>query len=100
IPADHAILSVELLDELIAAWRSGTSSILVPRVGSRRGHPAFFRWKLAREVPAIPEDCGLNWLLQQHAGEIQEVAVGNPAATTDLDTPEDYERLRARFEEA
>jgi molybdenum cofactor cytidylyltransferase len=94
VPADHPVLDRNLIELLIGAWQRDRPLILVPRVGDRRGHPTLFRWSLAREVPNIPEDLGLNWLLSEHASEVSELFVEGEAALTDLDTLEDYERLR------
>ena len=94
IPADHPVLDRGLIDGLIAVWERDRPSILVPRVGDRRGHPTLFRWSLAREVDRIPVGCGLNWLLAEHAADVSELIVPGTAAITDLDTPEDYARLR------
>ena len=94
VPADHPVLDRSLIESLIAAWDCDRPLILVPRVGDRRGHPTLFRWSLAREVARIPADLGLNWLLSERAGEVSELPVEGEAALTDLDTPDDYERLR------
>ena len=93
VPADHPTLDAQVISGLVAHWNSGHSSILIPTHGGRRGHPAFFRWSLATAVPSIPADRGLNWLVESHAGEVEELAVDSPAVLTDLDTPADYERL-------
>ena len=94
VPADHPVLDRSLIESLIATWERDRPLILVPRVGNRRGHPTLFRWSLAREVSRIPADLGLNWLLNEHASEVSELPVEGDAALTDLDTPDDYERLR------
>ena len=94
VPADHPVLDRRLIETLIVTWERDRPPILVPLVGNRRGHPTLFRWSLAREVASIPADLGLNWLLSEHAREVSELPVEGDAALTDLDTPEDYERLR------
>jgi molybdenum cofactor cytidylyltransferase len=98
VPADHPVLDRDLIDRLIHQWHVLHPTILVPRHGQRRGHPTLFRWSLARQVPLIPVNRGLNWLLREHATEVSELPVETNAATTDLDTPEDYERLKAIWE--
>ncbi len=95
VPADHPVLDRGLIDGLIAAWERDRPTILVPRAGDRRGHPTLFRWSLAKEIDRIPDGCGLNWLLSEHAADVSELIVTGTAAVTDLDTPEDYARLRS-----
>ena len=94
VPADHPVLDRSLIETLIATWERARPLILVPCVGNRRGHPTLFRWSLAREVSRIPADLGLNWLLSEHASDVTELPVEGDGALTDLDTPEDYDRLR------
>lgn len=94
VPADHPVLDRILIETLIAAWERDRPLILVPRVGNRHGHPTLFRWSLAQDVARIPADRGLNWLLSQHANDVSELPIEGDAALTDLDTPDDYERLR------
>jgi len=99
IPADHPVLDEEPLDLLIDCWKSSDDLILVPTYQNRRGHPTFFRWKLADEVAALPPDCGLNTLLKNHSDEVAELPVDHPGVITDLDTPGDYERLKRRWDQ-
>lgn len=97
VPADHPVLDRRLIDAMINCWNTRQPRILVPRHGDRRGHPTMFRWSLAREVGRIPPESGLNWLLREFASDVMELPVDTDAALTDLDTPEDFARLQARW---
>lgn len=94
IPADHPLLSSDLLRELLAVWDEQRPEILVPSYRGRRGHPTLFRWSTVAAIRGIPADQGLNWLLRQEPERVVEWPCDFPEATFDLDTPEDYERLR------
>ncbi len=98
IPADHPVVDASLIEALIARWQEETNPILIPTFEGKRGHPAFFRWNLVEQTFALPADAGLNRLVRDHADEVLEVPVATPSILTDLDTPEDYERLLAEFE--
>jgi CTP:molybdopterin cytidylyltransferase MocA len=37
---------------------------------------------------------GLNWIVRQHAADVVHVPVENEGVVLDLDTPEDYERVK------
>lgn len=100
MPADHPLLDSSVLAALLDRWREGGTRILIPVCEGRRGHPVIFHWSLVPHVFALPPDVGLNQLVRQHADEVTELEVANPAILTDLDTPEDYARLRAQFREA
>ena len=99
IPADHPVLEAEVLDSLIDCWQQSDDLILVPTYQQQRGHPTFFRWKLASEVFSLPAEKGLNALLKSHADEIAEFQVDHSAVLADLDTPEDYQELCDRWNE-
>jgi len=101
-PADMPTLSAEIIDRLIAAHEAGLASadatpcIRAPRHGTKRGHPVLFPWPLAAEVARLGADEGLNALVARHSVEYIEIA--GDAISQDFDTPEDYDRLRARFD--
>jgi len=100
IPADHPLLSRQALERLLSEWEASAAEILVPTYQGRRGHPTLFRWRFAEEVPAIPPDQGLNWLVRRHAAEIVEVPVDDPSVIADLDTPADYAAALQRLKES
>lgn len=93
IPADHPLLPLALLDELLTVWNVRQPDILAPSYQNRRGHPTIFRWSTVAAISEIPADRGLNWLLERFADRIVEWPCEHPEVTQDLDTPEDYERL-------
>ena len=97
IPADHPLLSASVLEQLIAAWNQSDADALVPTFQGRRGHPTFFRWRLADKISAIPSGRGLNQLLNTQSVQVQEVAVEDRSVVVDLDTPQDYETLRQQY---
>lgn len=94
IPADHPTLEPRAIEELIAAWDSDRSRIAVPSWQGRRGHPTLFPWETAVEVSQLPVDKGLNSLLRSRPERVLEVAASNDGVLIDLDTPEDWERIR------
>jgi molybdenum cofactor cytidylyltransferase len=94
IPADHPVVLPETVETLLAAGHKHPGSIIVPTYDGRRGHPTVFTWRHASEVNCIPAGEGFNWILKRHAADVVEIAVSNPGVLFDLDTPEDYERLR------
>lgn len=96
-PADMPYLSSRVIQALISAFTPNRQTVLVPTLGGKRGHPVLFPWTLAAEVFSLPAAEGLNVLRLRH--ESQEVPCDSiePAggsAFGDIDTPEDYQRLR------
>jgi molybdenum cofactor cytidylyltransferase len=95
VPADHPALAASVVQQLGEARRSHPQrSIFVPTFEGRRGHPLLLTWSHVARLRAHPPDQGLNTYVRQHDSELVEVAVESEAILWDLDTPEDYERLR------
>jgi len=99
IPADHPVVDAETIQRLLEAAVENPGRIIVPTHKGRRGHPTVFAWKHATEIDGIPPGLGFNWILKQHAAEVVEIAVPSSGVLVDLDTPEDYERLRTLWPE-
>jgi len=55
-------------------------------------------WEHVPSIRAQPASQGLNIYVRQHMAETLEVPVSDPDVLGDLDTPEDYERLRQRWQ--
>jgi len=76
------------------AYRASKSTLIVPSYQMKRGHPWLVARPLWNEIlnlkpPESPRD-----FLNRHADEIQYVDVDTRSILTDLDTPEDYQKLR------
>jgi len=97
-PADMPRLSRALIDACIARHDPASPRIVVPVYGGRRGHPVLFPWALADEVPKLSANEGLNALLQRHPP--LEMSWPDDSALADIDSPEDYRRLRNAGEQA
>jgi molybdenum cofactor cytidylyltransferase len=100
IPADHPALNpavIVALQQVLEAQPA--ASIAVPTHQGRRGHPVLIRWRHAAPMRAFSREHGLNVYLRQFPEETTEVAWPSDEVLLDLDTPEDYERLRVRFPE-
>jgi CTP:molybdopterin cytidylyltransferase MocA len=101
VPADHPTLRPGVVQELLEARQADPRhSIFIPTFTGKRGHPALIAWKHVAGMQTLPPDQGLNVYLRQHAAQTAEVPVDEPEVLLDLDTPEDYERLRRSWPEA
>ncbi len=98
IPADHPTLNSELVRDLIVVWSENPSRIAVPTCNGRRGHPTIFPWSLTEEVYQLPSDQGLNSLLRSNPDRVLEMTVTDARILEDLDTPEDWQRMRMEWE--
>jgi len=97
-PADHPTLEPDVVRQLLAARAAHPeSSIFIPTFRGERGHPALIAWKHVAAMRGLPGGQGLNVYLRQQIGETLELPVDTDAVLCDLDTPEDYERLRRKW---
>ncbi len=98
-PADMPGIAPLTIDRLIGAYQAGLdrtepARIWAPRWSGRRGHPVLFAWPLAAEVEQLAADEGINALVARHP--VAYLEDESESVIEDLDTPEDYQRLRAR----
>jgi molybdenum cofactor cytidylyltransferase len=94
-PADQPTLSAAVVGGLLAARAASANfSVFVPTCGGRRGHPTLIDWRHVAGMRRHPPGEGLNTYLRRFAAETLAVPVEDEAVLADLDTPEDYERLR------
>ncbi len=92
-PADHPVLAPEAVRLLCREFGSTRASILVPTFEGRRGHPVLLAWDHAAAVLELASGTGIHRYIRSQGSEVREIAVASPAIHTDLDTPEDYQRL-------
>ncbi len=99
LPADHPTLDPALVQRLLQTRAvDDDHSIIVPTFQGRRGHPTLIDWRHVAGLRALPAGQGLNRYLRARAEETQELPVDTEGILCDLDTPEDYARLRRRWE--
>ena len=90
---------IDLLVDRFARLRAhrGDGLILVPAFGGRRGNPVLFGRRLVQELVSLRGDEGGRSLLRSHPEAVVEVPAGEEVLL-DVDTREDYERLRGRVD--
>lgn len=91
-PADSPGLTSALVKQVVERALDEPSRIVAPTFNGRRGHPIALPRALAYEVRDLPPGIGINSLVALRAALVTELAVADPGAITDLDTPEDLER--------
>ena len=95
-PADHPALEPAVVRQLLEARAASPgSSVVVPTFAGRRGHPVLIDWRHVAGMRGLPAGLGLDAYLRRQRPGTLEVPVTSPGVLDDLDTPADYERLRA-----
>ena len=91
---DQPFLAGEIIPALLAARERTGKAIIAPRYRDGRGNPVLFSRELFGELLEVSGDQGARSVVQRDAGRVALVDFDLPMPQ-DLDTPEDYDRLRA-----
>lgn len=93
--ADHPLLTSDVIDQLIDAYRETRKGIVCPTFEAKRGHPVIFNLaKYGKALSQLKGDIGGRVVIETHRDDLLEFAVDSPAVIRDIDSWEDYEQLR------
>ena len=98
-PADHPLVPPGIVRLLIRAFSRlpAGKRIIAPVYDKRRGHPVLFDRSLIPAFLALGENEPAYRVIRSRPREVLELLVDTPFVTTDMDTPEDYVRLREAY---
>lgn len=94
---DQPRVDPSAIDALIEAYRRTGKPIVASRYGEVTGAPTLIGRALFSEAVGLGGDVGMRVLIRQHPDLVEEVPLP-AAAAADLDTPEDFARLRTTVE--
>ena len=100
-PVDVPLVSAGTVAAVIAAWRKTRAPIVRPvsrstsltAGGERHGHPVIFDRSVFDDLRSADPNIGAKAVFALHRDRVLNVAVEDPGAFEDIDTPEDYERV-------
>jgi molybdenum cofactor cytidylyltransferase len=92
-PGDLPGLRPSTVVELLRRRQAHAAGLAVPVYRGRRGHPLAIAPALIADIAALDPARGLRHLLDLHPDHLLQVEVDDPGCVTDLDSPQDYERL-------
>jgi molybdenum cofactor cytidylyltransferase len=92
--ADQPFVTAGLIDQLLEAYAVSGKPIVRPEVDGRPGNPVLFSARLFPELLRETGDQGGRDVVRRHAGEVCLVTVDDPRACLDIDSLEEYERVR------
>jgi molybdenum cofactor cytidylyltransferase len=93
IPGDQPLVKPETYRKLLSV----DNDIVIPRFNGKKGHPVLFAGHLIPEILAIPDTAILRDFI--HSKETFIVDVDDPGVGLDVDSPEDYEKIKVYFQE-
>jgi molybdenum cofactor cytidylyltransferase len=93
ILADQPLITAPLIEDLVRAHRRTFAPACAPVFEGRRGNPVLFDRSAFGDLRKLQGDTGGRVLLEKYRDEIVSVPAGQEVIL-DIDTPEDYERLK------
>ena len=94
---DVPLVTAGTVRAVVDAWQARRAPIVRPASGGRHGHPVIFDRRLFGELAAAPLHEGAKHVVRAHEAEIENVPVDDPGSFEDIDTPEDYLRVRGPY---
>jgi molybdenum cofactor cytidylyltransferase len=93
-PSDHPLVSPATITACIAIQHTHRNAIIIPSYQGRRGHPTLFPRPVIEELYFAAT---LRDVIAANAGLVRLAEVDDDGVVLDLDTPDDYERIKGRF---
>lgn len=94
---DHPFVRAETVRDLLAVWARTRAPVVRPRLRGRHGHPVVFGQEVFDALRAAPLDAGARVVVRGLGDRVVDVDTDDEGTCLDLDTPEDYERIKQRF---
>lgn len=91
---DVPMITVEVVRQVIDAWEATRAPIVRPAIGDVHGHPVLYDRSLFAALRSAPLEQGAKAVVRAREAEILNVPVTDPGCLRDVDTPDDYRRLR------
>ncbi len=98
--ADQPLLSEKTLNSMIETYVRTRSPIIAPRFHRRRGNPILFDRSLFLELQSLTGDRGAKSVVERHPDLLLEVPVEDEGVVFDIDTKEDYKKVRDKLARA
>ncbi len=96
---DQPLVSAKVIDKLIDAFDLHSKKIIVPTYNGKDGNPVIFPTESLDDLKTISGDKGAKNIIYNHIDMVIKVEVGDLGSMEDIDTPEDYKNIIARFME-
>lgn len=94
LPVDAPAVRAETVRSLIAAFQATGAPIVRPVHAGQPGHPTLFARAVFADLARDDLARGAETVVERHAAERLDVPVEDPGVTTNVNTPDDYLRLR------
>jgi molybdenum cofactor cytidylyltransferase len=93
---DQPFVNPATIRMLIQAFEKTSHNIVMPSMKNRRGHPWIIRRLLWKEIMALQAPKTMRDFMRKNQEDIHYVLVDDENIIKDMDTPEDYQRLKPK----
>jgi molybdenum cofactor cytidylyltransferase len=93
---DQPLLAPSIIPALLAARRASPKLIVAPRYRDGQGNPVLFKREMFPELLRLTGDQGARPIIQTEPARVEWVDLDLPMPP-DVDTPDDYEKIRANL---
>lgn len=91
---DQPFIEESIVRMMKREYQEQKAQIMTPSYQMHRGHPWLVRRELWNEILELPGIATMRDFLMNHARDIRYVVVDTPSVIADMDTPEDYARVK------
>jgi molybdenum cofactor cytidylyltransferase len=92
--ADQPFIQAKTFDQIIDQYRHSEAKIVVPTYKGFRGNPVLLDHSVFEEIMALEGDIGCRAIFGNHLNGIVKAEVTDIGILLDIDSKDDYERLR------
>lgn len=97
IPVDVPLVTVETVSALMVRWRRTRPAVVRPERAGRHGHPVLVSRAVADALLSADLSLSARAVLERFSAATVDVPVEDEGAFLDIDTPDDYDRVLARW---
>jgi molybdenum cofactor cytidylyltransferase len=91
---DVPMVAVSTVTRVVTAWQRTHAPIVRPAIGDRHGHPVIFDRSVFGALRGASIDVGAKTVVRAHERDLLNVPVDDEGCLIDVDTPDEYQRLR------
>lgn len=97
IVGDQPLLDSQTIDKLIDEFEQNPDKIIIPVYGENKGNPIIFPRSLINELKNLEGDVGGREVINNNLDKVKYIGIDNHKAGLDMDTVEEYEKLKEEF---
>jgi molybdenum cofactor cytidylyltransferase len=91
---DQPLLTLEVINKLIQVFKDTAAPIVVPLYGKKPGNPVIFKTSFIPELQKLTGDTGGRELVRKYWDQVQTVSIRPQRIGWDVDTWEDYQKIK------